>query len=192
MEYAKARDLIPIDSLDLVFFSGHGFISRGIKFVTRSKWSHVGVVWRIHNADLVLLIESTTLSKVPDVYSGEGRKGFQIVPLRQRFDTYVGTIGVRHWVGDRPEDLDKRINRLRHRFRGVLYEKRELELVASALPWPVFRENTHTLFCSEVGAEIHQEFGLIPEKVPSNSFSPAELSEYIPMIGSFDDMVILE
>ncbi len=68
MDYARARE--SIDSLDLVLFSGKGFVSSGIKIATRSRWSHVGVVWRIPNPDFVVLIESTTLSKVPDIQSG--------------------------------------------------------------------------------------------------------------------------
>ena len=79
MKYSQLRDRL--DTGDLVFFSGKGLVSAGIQWITRSKWSHVGMVVAESRWDLVLLYESTTLSNLADVDSGTPMQGVQLVPL---------------------------------------------------------------------------------------------------------------
>lgn len=47
-----------IQTGDIVLFSGKGGVSTGIKWVTGSKWSHVGMALTISEWDFVLLWES--------------------------------------------------------------------------------------------------------------------------------------
>jgi hypothetical protein len=92
MKYADIRD--NIETGDIILFSGTGIVSRAIKAVTLSPWSHVGVALVMPEYDWKLIIESTTLSNIPDLMSGKPVKGVQVVPLSQRIKTYDGDLGL--------------------------------------------------------------------------------------------------
>ena len=81
---------------DIVLFSGKGAISHGIKLLTLSKWSHVGMILRLPDSRAVFLWESTTLSNLKDAIDGKKKKGVQLVLLRDRLNTYGGEVSVRH------------------------------------------------------------------------------------------------
>lgn len=52
-EYDSRRDKIKTG--DIVLFSGEGRISTGIKWFTKSRWSHVGMVLNLEQYDSVML-----------------------------------------------------------------------------------------------------------------------------------------
>ena len=115
---------------DIVLFSGKGAFSQGIKWFTRSGWSHVGMVVRVQDVDAVLLWESTTLSNVRDVETGQLRKGVQLVSLSQRIAAYRGRVAVRRLMGVRRENrMLKALTRLRRELARRPYEESELELL---------------------------------------------------------------
>lgn len=168
-----------LQTLDLVLFSGKGRISQGIKFGTRSRWSHVGMV--VVSPELgVLLAESTTLSDVPDIVTGEAIKGVQLVLLLNRLQAYRGDVAIRHLLDvERDARTMRTLLDLRHEFHGRPYEKDELELIRSAYDGPGGRntEDLQSIFCSELVAECWQRLGLLTEDVPSNEYSPADFGE---------------
>lgn len=49
---------------DLFFASGNYLFSRGIRWLTRSKWSHVGIIIRIDEIDRILLLECVEFAGV--------------------------------------------------------------------------------------------------------------------------------
>jgi len=61
-KYTEVRD--NLNTGDIVLFSGKGGISTAIKLFTHSKWSHVGMVFKVPNINMVLLWESTTLANI--------------------------------------------------------------------------------------------------------------------------------
>ena len=69
MTYGNIRPTL--ETGDIVLFSGKGGISTGIKWITNSKWSHVGMVLKLTQFDAVLIWESTTLSDIKDIESGK-------------------------------------------------------------------------------------------------------------------------
>lgn len=71
---------------DLVFFSGNGFVSRFIRFVTWSPYSHVAIVLRQED-DRVVLMESTSI--------GGGFRGVQKSYLSERLQDYDGQADVK-------------------------------------------------------------------------------------------------
>jgi hypothetical protein len=95
--YSAVRDSFATG--DIVLFSGKGGISAGIKWATASRWSHVAMVMVLPEYDFVCLWESTTLSDVRDLETGEARKGVQLVPLSARVQKYGGDIAVRQLRG---------------------------------------------------------------------------------------------
>ncbi|MDQ5908338.1 MAG: hypothetical protein QG599_429 [Pseudomonadota bacterium] len=88
MRYETIRD--QLKKGDVLLFSGKGGISEGIKFFTLSKWSHVGMVYRLedpHDANgTVFCWESTTLNDLADADSGKLTQGVQRVELSERLE----------------------------------------------------------------------------------------------------------
>ncbi|QDU32582.1 hypothetical protein KS4_06160 [Poriferisphaera corsica] len=178
VNYSVIRDVLRTG--DLVLFSGKGGMSAGIKWGTMSQWSHVGMVVRLDGFDFVGLWESTTLSDVADVESGEKRKGVQLVALRERLNRYQGEVAIRRLEGI--EIGEKELAGLMA-FKGEMngrgYESNLFELVRSAYDGPMGRneEDLSSVFCSELVAEAYQRMGLLGEEKASNEYTPADFGQ---------------
>ena len=166
---------------DLVLFSGRGALSRGIKRVTRSMWSHVGMVLYLLEEDGVWLWESTKLSTLKDHISGRRREGVQLVPLSQRLREYRGTVAIR--LLDRPPTDDEydRFNAFRRLVSRRPYERSYWELLRAAFGWNV-KEDASSFFCSELVAESYQSFGWLTEAETANNYTPASFARTIPFV----------
>ncbi|MEM7576402.1 MAG: hypothetical protein AAF328_02910 [Planctomycetota bacterium] len=181
MQYETIRPQLKTG--DLVLFSGRAPVSRLIQLFTAGPWSHVGMVVRLSEFDdAVMLWESTTLTTLPDVERGRPIRGVQLVPLSQRLAHYEGSAAVRHL--HRPVTFGQRdaLASLRHRLARRPYERRELELLRSALDLvgTPNREDLSSVFCSELVAEAYQAMGLLaepPKGPPSNEYTPMDFSE---------------
>ncbi len=102
MKNVKLYDNIrsTLNTGDIVLFSGTGIISKTIQVVSKSKWSHVGMVIRDNEWDMLLLWESTTLSKVKDVESRSQKQGVALRPLSARVRDYsAGRVAFRQLQG---------------------------------------------------------------------------------------------
>lgn len=175
-----------LDTGDVVLFCGAGRVSSVIKRLTRSRWSHVGMVIRAQELDLLLLIESTTLSPLTDMDTGERRDGVQVVALSERLSRFDGeAIAVRRVLGPRTAEQVHQVAAVRQMFRGIAYESDQVELLRSAYDGPFGRNSRDlsTLFCSELVAEFWQVLRWLDAQVPSNEFTPANFA------GEGDDAV---
>ncbi len=181
MNYKEIRP--KLETGDIVLFSGEGIVSNFIKVFTASPYSHVGMVVKIPEWDMVLLWESTTLSKIKDVRSGTVKQGVQLVPLSERVKAYKGTIGVRFLSVERTYEMRKALAKLRKEVAGRPYEEDKLELFKSAYDFfgGKNEEELSSLFCSEMVAEGYQRMGFLeepPKGLPSNEYTPANLAAY--------------
>jgi len=176
MKYEDIRNSLKTG--DIVLFSGKGNISTGIKYATRSRWSHVGMVLVLPEYDFTCLWESTTLSDIRDV-SGVLRRGVQLVPLSDRIQQYRGEIAFRKLLVNVPDDSILKLMILRKELRDRPYEKNKLELIRAAYdgPFGANAEDLSSLFCSELVAEAYQALGLIDEREPSNEYTPADFAD---------------
>ena len=167
-----------LDTGDIVLFSGKGGISAGIKWFTNSKWSHVGMVVRLPEWDIVLLWESTTLSDISDITTGEETQGVQLVPLSERLSKYTGDACIRKLSINVTSEMKNALSKLREELKGRPYEKNKIELIKAAYDgfFGENEENLSSLFCSELVAEAYQRMGLIREDVKSNEFTPKDFS----------------
>lgn len=178
MKYSEIRNKLKTG--DIILFSGKGLISAGIMAMTRSPWSHVGMVLKLPEYDFIVIWESTTLSKAKDLRSDSFKKGVQIVPLSERFKGYDGKAAVRRLLD---ADLDgsetDALMEFRKEVAGRDYEEDKLELFNSAWDGPFGgnEEDLSSLFCSELVAEAYQRMGLLPEEKPSNEYTPADFGE---------------
>ncbi len=168
---------------DMILFSGADIVSNFVKVFTRSKWSHVGMVVNIPEWDMVLLWESTTLSKIRDIRTGTVRQGVQLVPLSERIKAYKGVMAVRLLDVERTYVMREALAKLRVEVSGRPYEQDKVELFKSAYDFfgGKNEEDLSSLFCSEMVAEGYQRMGLLdewPKGLPSNEYTPANLADY--------------
>ena len=163
---------------DLVLFSGKRVMSAVIKAVTRSRWSHVGMVFNFPEYDFVTVWESTIHGEVRDVSSGHLKKGVQLVPLSNRVHRYNGRIAIRHLSKPIPKEKIDDLNTLRLELRDRPYEKDRMELAKAAYDGIAGKneEDLTSVFCSELVAEAYQRAGLLTEDTPSNEYTPADFS----------------
>lgn len=167
-----------IDTGDLVLFSGKGGVSAGIRWLTGSRWSHVGMAVRIGERDGVLLWESTPLGDKGDGDSEQESQGVRLVPLRERVETYRGKVAFRHLKVRRTPEMLAALHTFRREVTGRPYERDRLELFRSAYEGP-FGDNTKELssiFCSELVAETYQRMGLLASQPPSNEYTPGDFA----------------
>tara|TARA_Y100000296_G_scaffold2569_2_gene3618 strand:+ start:1442 stop:2044 length:603 start_codon:yes stop_codon:yes gene_type:complete len=186
MNYSGIRD--SLNTGDIVLFSGKGRISGMIKWFTGSPWSHVGMVLRLTEYNMLLLWESTTLSKIKDINTGKARQGVQLVPLSERMKSYEGKVGIRRLnMFDKYQAIDHDVlMKFREEVKGRPYEESKIELFKSAYDG-VFggnEEDLSSIFCSELVAEAYQRLGLLTEGTPSNEFTPADFGGDIPLINA--------
>ncbi len=167
---------------DLVLFSGKGHISHGIKWITNSQWSHIGMVLRMEVRDqkMILLWESTTLSNIQDVLDGKEKKGVQLVPLGQRLNTYDGGAALRQLNLNITDQQFADLLKFRETVRNKPYERDKIELIKSAYDGPFGKnvEDLSSLFCSELVAEAYQNMKLLDERLPSNEYTPKDFSTH--------------
>jgi hypothetical protein len=76
-DYATIRD--QLQTGDLVFCSGNYFFSKIIQGLTKSGWSHVGVIYKDKELDRILLLESEVLI------------GVRLIPLSKYLKNYKDT-----------------------------------------------------------------------------------------------------
>ncbi len=164
-----------LKSGDVVLFSGKGFISRLIQLATWSPYSHVGLVLKDKRG--TLLWESTTLSTLPDINTGELTKGVQLVCLKDRIDIYDGKVAVRQLKTPLSAEQEAAYRLFRDEVRGRAYEKSKVALARSAIDLISGQsEDLSTLFCSEMNAEAYQRMKLIDESKSSAEYTPADFA----------------
>ena len=164
---------------DIVLFSGKGGLSTGIKWFTASRWSHLGMVVRPTDFDVVLLWEASPITDIKDIMTGKTHKGVRLVALSERIQTYEGEVSVRLLNVEREPKMLNALNRLRKEFKRRPFETDILELLKSAWDGP-FGQNEpdlSSLFCSELVAEAYQVMGLLNKRKPSNEYTPRDFSE---------------
>ena len=185
-KYEKVRG--SLDTGDIVLFSGTGFISRMIQTFSRSIWSHVGMVIKSVDWDMILLWESTTLSKIKDIESREQTQGVQLVPLSERVKCYANDkVAFRKLEGvRRDENMREVLRKFRQDMKGREYEKSKFELLKAAYdgPFGANEEDLSSIFCSELVAEAYQRMGLLMDNeemegyVPSNEWTPGDFADW--------------
>lgn len=163
---------------DLVLFSGKGGISEWIKWFSKSTWSHVGMILKSVDWNVILLWESTSLSSVEDVELGRAIRGVQLVPFSARLANYRGRVAVRKLSHHTTPDMEDSLCQFRSEVRARPYEKNYIELAKAAYDGPFGGnvEDLSSLFCSELIAEAYQRMGLLTEGKPSNEYTPRDFS----------------
>ena len=176
--YAQKREALRTG--DLILMEGNSVFSYFIKKFTKSKWSHVGLVIKISDLDMILLWESCARPHGVDVQTGTVKAGVQLSPLSKRIDECPGEVAVRRLKTPLTGTDKEKLAILRQQWKNRSYETDGAQLAKSALDLTDMGKNDEDLnsfFCSELVAESYKRIGLIksdeyPE--PSNEYTPAD------------------
>ena len=163
---------------DVLLFDGKGLVSGLVKFAQLSDWSHVGMVVKSHEMDMLLCWESTTLSKIKDVDAGIVKSGVMIVPLSMHMAKYDGRIAVRQLRTALVDTQRRILMQMRREVRDVPYEQNLFELLKSTYDGP-FGKNTadlSSIFCSELIAEYFIRIKLLTDELPANEYTPKDFA----------------
>lgn len=192
-KYEAIRD--ELDTGDIVLFSGSGFISKMIQWKTHSEFSHVAMVVKIKEWDMLLLFESTTLSKIKDIESRKQTQGVQLVPLSERIKCYDDDkVVFRKLEGvERSPEMRKIFREFRKEVKGRHYEESKWELFCSAYDFigGQNEEDLSSLFCSELIAEMYERWYLFiggvkhKDYIPSNERTPADFSGKVELCSGY-------
>lgn len=176
--YLTIRD--QLNTGDIILFSGRAALASFAQWLTRTKWSHVGMIVRCEVG--VLLWESVALEKLEDIESGVEKKGVRLVSLSERLKRFKGEVWARPLEADLTPEMLEALSKLREEVRGRPYERETIELIKAYYDGPLGQntEELSSLFCSELVAEGYQRMGLLAEPPagrPSNEYTPIDFSE---------------
>ncbi len=195
MKYSEIRHTL--NTGDILLFAGKGVVSSIIQWFTKSRWSHVAMVIRSKELDILLSWESTTLSKVKDIKSGTAKQGVQLVALSDRINTYDGVVAVRQLV-DVEVDSERmtELQLFRDEVKNRPYEESKIELAKSAYDglFGTNEEDLTSLFCSELIAEAYQRMGFLTDNIASNEYTPADFGGTLDFLteGKLGEIIELE
>lgn len=181
--YRSARSRL--ETGDIVLFSSRKPLGNVIQLVTRSKWTHVGMIIRSDVA--ILLWESRGLSSLLGLAPGGDKRGVALVSLSDRLRDFVGEVWVRPLEVERTPEMLKKLAELREDVSGRDYEAHITELMKAYYDGPLGNntEELSTIFCSELVAEAYQCMGLLaepPQGMPSNEYTPIDFARGLPLL----------
>lgn len=168
-----------LDSGDVLLFAGESRFSRGIKRLTRSRWSHAALVARHGAGGQLLLWEATLDTDLPDVATHEIAPGVNLYDLERWIRHYGGETAIRPLHVERTDAMRAALLAFYQEARGRPYERNRLELFRAVYDGPLGKNRSEDLtgfFCSELVAEAYQRMGLLPEKPSANEYTPHDFS----------------
>lgn len=173
---------------DVIAFSGKGGFSDVIKWATRSIYSHVGIIMEIDMRggfdQSILLIESTTLTTIPEAKStGEVIKGVQIHWLSKRVETYNGSVW---WVPLKDPLPQDKMMQMQSWLRDTRNKRTPYDTVQALgagldlfdkLGLANHPDFSH-LFCSELVSKALQIAGVVDTKINPSEITPADVVNF--------------
>jgi hypothetical protein len=174
---AAGEVLARAQSGDIVLFAGKGLVSATIRFFTRSRWSHVGVVLRAAGSDELLLLESTVTDESADIDLGVSVRGVQLVRLADKLATYEGSVALRRLeLEARPDGLDVALQEFAALWRYRGYKSFTATLLLDLLSGNRRPARVHRVFCSELVAEVYKRLDVLPRAARSSRFVPGDFA----------------
>ncbi len=192
MNYDVLKD--QMQTGDVILFEGQYSISRIIEKVTGCPYSHVGMVIRLEGYEEPLLFESTTLTNLPDVLTGDTKEGPKIVDLKQRLLHYGEEVKpyrkpsfVYHPIHfRRTESTTERLLACHTLYHGR-YETSDKQMMLDVILGRIFgiQVSKKEFFCSELIAVLYMAIDLLHKKPPYNAYMPKDfssLNHYIHLV----------
>ena len=162
---------------DIWLFRGRSFADRAIQTMTNSPVNHVGMVVALD--DLQPLLWHAELGRsLPDVWTGERRRGVQLHVLRDAVQTWDRRYGQRAWVrrldGTLTRAHEDRLMEVINRFDGKPFPTTP-GLIGQWLNGRLRRSSSkETIYCAELVAATYQHMGLLPGRRPPSWYDPGK------------------
>lgn len=170
---------------DLILFDANHFwtplgpFSYLIKYFTNSDWSHIGMVVKdpeFTNKKLekgLYLWESSL--EFNDAEDHEMKLGVQLVPLKEKLESFRGII---HWRKLNPGNVEITTEKLRTLHRIVHGKPYDLNPIDWIEAWKeqVSKPHTNRYFCSALVAKIYSFLELIDENIDWSIIRPSSFS----------------
>jgi hypothetical protein len=160
---------------DIWLFRGRTLADRAIQTLTNSPVNHVGMVVALD--DLPPLLWHAELGRsLPDVWTGERRRGVQLHRLAEAVTHWNERYGQRAWVrqlqGTIEREHEDRLMEIVDRFDGRAFPT----TLGLARGWVTgrFRRSCslETVYCAELVATTYQHMGLLPVARPASWYDP--------------------
>ena len=162
---------------DIWIFRGRSLADRAIQTVTNSPVNHVGMAVAID--DLPPLLWHAELGRsLPDVWTGERRRGVQLHLLRDAVLTWGERYGQRAWMRQLAGPLERshedRLMEVIARYDGMAFPT-TLGLARRWLTGRLCRRSDtalETVYCAELVATTYQHMGLLARGRSPGSYDP--------------------
>jgi hypothetical protein len=160
---------------DIWLFRGRSIADRAIQTFTNSPVNHVGMVVALD--DLPPLLWHAELGRsLPDVWTGERRRGVQLHLLRDAVTTWNARYRQRAWVRQLEGTLERahedRLMQVIDRLDGRPFPTTP-GLVRQWINGRVRRSvSRETIYCAELVATTYQHMGLLPGRRPASWYDP--------------------
>ena len=175
----KVKEIDGLSTGDIVLFSGKCLVSRIIRFLSKSKWSHVGMIIIDPKYDYPLIYEATK-SNDTICLDADRVSGVQLTPLYERVHNYNGSVGIRKLKGiDLSDESLYRLYLFKTFMIGIAFEDSFITFLAAIYPLPYGERygDARKVFCMELIAQCYMEMGLLTRVPPSNRYAPSFFDE---------------
>lgn len=185
---------------DLLFFESRGIPSKTIRWYTKSSYSHLGLVVLpkdIGESDLgnvVLVAESHPNVRDRADYRGRVSHGVQLCTVLSKLElNSYKRIAVRKLVVTRTQEMMDKLKQFFVETRDTPYTSNFVEVIKAGGTgrFGVNESHLDSMHCSGLIAEIYIRWGLLPNKIASNNYSPFDI-EYMSLLNGYltDDIMI--
>ncbi len=175
MELALDDAVATASTGDLWLFRGRSLADRAIQAFTNSPVNHVGMVVALD--DLPPLLWHAELGRsLPDVWTGDRRRGVQLHLLRDAVTTWRERYRQRAWTrqleGTIEREHEDRLMQAIDRFDGRPFPTTP-GLARQWVNGRVRRSSSlETIYCAELVATTYQWMGLLPRRRPASWYDP--------------------
>lgn len=176
------KELAPeLQTGDIVLFESRGIPSKGIRWYTKSQWSHAGMVVLPRDIDeldvgnVILVFESHPNVRDRKDYRGEVKKGVQLGTLLSKVELVsYKRISVRKLILQRTPAMLAALKQFIQETRNVGYIRSIPEMIKSGGTgrWGVNDYNPNAMHCTGLVAEVYIRWGLLTGQVASSNYSP--------------------
>jgi hypothetical protein len=163
---------------DIWLFRGRSLADRAIQTMTNSPVNHVGMVVALD--DMQPLLWHAELGRsLPDVWTGERRRGVQLHVLRDAVTTWDAKYDQRAWLrrlegGTVMRRHEDRLMEVINRFDGKPFPTTP-GLIGQWLNGRVRRSSSkETIYCAELVAATYQHMGMLPARRPPSWYDPGK------------------
>lgn len=168
---------------DLLAFSGSESLSLAIRFFSCSRYSHVGICCDALGE--TVLCESTTLSPLPCLITGERQDGVQFHPVREAIEAYAGHVWVCRvspwWRLDESERRE--LSHFLLAFAGLPYDEGGAALAEVRELVNVSDRRAGRFFCSDLAAFALMRLRRLPLD-NSKRYTPRSLVHELLRVGT--------